>query len=82
MMLPTKRWQHFVAMTLIGDGMMALVHPQRDAAAWHMGPEPWQKLMRSLHNRPNLTRIIGAAQIAGGVWWALQQESKDSPEQA
>ncbi len=74
MLIPTKRWQHFAAMALIGDGVMALVHPQRDAAAWHAGPRPWQQLMRALHDRPGLTRAIGAAQIAGGIWWALRQE--------
>jgi hypothetical protein len=74
MFLPTKRWQHFAAMALIGDGVMALVHPQRDAMAWHVGPAPWRALMRELHDRPALTRVIGVAQIAGGIWWALSQE--------
>ncbi len=77
MFLPTKRWQHFAAMALIGDGVMAVVHPQRDAMAWHVGPAPWRALMRGLHNRPGLTRAIGAAQIAGGIWWALSQENED-----
>ncbi len=77
MLLPPKRWQHFAAMALIGDGVMALVHPQRDAAAWHAGPEVWQRLMRALHDRPALTRAIGAAQIAGGIWWAMQQEASE-----
>ncbi len=76
MFLPTKRWQHFAAMALIGDGVMALVHPQRDAMAWHVGPAPWRKLMRGLHDNPSLTRVIGAAQIAGGIWWALSQETE------
>ncbi len=74
MILTPKRWKHFAAMALIGDGVMALVHPQRDAAAWHAGPLPWRKLMIALHDRPNLTRVIGAVQIAGAVAWALQQE--------
>ena len=73
-MFLSKRWQHFTAMVLIGDGIMALLHPQRDASAWKAGPQPWQDLMHELHKRPALTRIIGAAQIAGGVYWALRQE--------
>jgi hypothetical protein len=76
MFLTPKRWQHFAAMALIGDGVMALVHPQRDAMAWHAGPEPWRRLMRELHDRPALTRAIGAAQIIGGVVWALRQEKE------
>ena len=64
-------------MVLIGDGVMALVRPERDAEAWKTGPEPWRKLMRALAKRPVLTRAIGVAQIAGGIWWALHQEDTD-----
>ncbi len=77
-LLPDKRWQHFAAMVLIGDGVMALVHPQRDAAAWHGGPAPWRSLMTALHDRPGLTRLIGVAQIVGGVCWAMRQERRPS----
>jgi len=78
MFLTPRRWKHFAAMALIGDGVMALVHPQRDAMAWHAGPAPWKALMRGLHDRPNLTRAIGAAQIVGAVFWALSQEKSES----
>jgi hypothetical protein len=33
--------------------------------------------MRGLHDRPVLTRTIGAVQIIGGVWWALHHEKED-----
>jgi hypothetical protein len=79
MILAPKRWQLFAAMALIGDGVMALVHPRRDAMAWHVGPEAWRKLMRELHNRPTLTRVIGAVQIVGAVAWALGQEKETDP---
>lgn len=74
MLIPGKRWRHFAAMALIGDGVMALVCPHRDAAAWEAGPQWWRSLMHSLRERPALTRAIGAAQIAGGIWWALAEE--------
>lgn len=73
MFLSPKRYQHFAAMVLIGDGVMALIHPAKDAEAWSKGPRPWRNLMRTLADNPNLTRTIGAAQIAGGVIWALHQ---------
>ena len=76
MILTSTRWKHFTAMVLIGDGVMAIIHPQHDARAWEKGPRPWRQLMRALHRRPNLTRFIGAIQIAGGVYWALQQEDE------
>jgi hypothetical protein len=76
MLLTPKRWKHFTAMALIGDGVMAVVHPRRDALAWEGGPKIWQKMMRSLHDRPVLTRAIGAVQIAGGIWWVLHHEGE------
>ena len=59
MLLTTKRWKHFTAMALIGDGVMAVVHPRADALAWEGGPKVWQKLMHKLRERPGLTRAIG-----------------------
>lgn len=61
-------------MVLIGDGVMALIHPETDATAWNKGPQVWRRSMKWLAKRPGLTRAIGAGQIAAGVWWALQQE--------
>ncbi len=71
--------KHFAAMVLIGDGVMALVHPEKDATAWKKGPKPWRDLMHYLAERPALTRGIGAAQIVGGIWWAMRQEDGQSP---
>jgi uncharacterized protein YjeT (DUF2065 family) len=72
-----KRAKHFMAMVLIGDGVMALVNPRNDAHAWKRGPRLWRSLMSELADRPNLTRAIGAAQVAAGVLWALHQERPD-----
>lgn len=77
MLLTPKRWKHFTAMALIGDGVMAIVCPRHDALAWEHGPKPWRDLMHKLHDNPNLTRAIGAAQIIGGVWWAMYHERED-----
>ncbi len=77
MLFAPKRWKHFAAMALIGDGVMAVVHPQRDARAWAAGPAPWRALMHTLHERPMLTRTIGAAQVIGGIWWALSEEKPE-----
>ena len=60
-------------MILIGDGVMALIHPSMDAQAWKTGPKVWRNLMHSLAEKPNLTRAIGATQILAGVLWALRQ---------
>ena len=74
----SRRVEHFAAMVLIGDGVMALVHPSRDAHAWKKGPKAWRVLMESLAERPMLTMAIGAAQVAGGIWWALSQNKRQT----
>ena len=74
MLVSPKRWQHFAAMVLIGDGVMALVHPREDAEAWAVGPACWRQFMRKFEECPTMARAVGAAQIVGGVCWALWQE--------
>jgi hypothetical protein len=73
------RWQHLAAVMLIGDGLLALVTPERDALAWRVGPEPFRSLMSYMAKRPALTRWVGATQIAVGVWWAMQEEPDAPP---
>jgi hypothetical protein len=77
MQFDLSRWKHFTAMAIIGDGIMGLIHPKRDAKAWHYGPEPWKNLMQSLEDRPNLTRAISAAQVVGGILWVLHSSRED-----
>ena len=78
-MLDTARqWKHFAAMLLIGDGVMALIHPGADAEAWAAGPAWWNCSMRFFKERPGLTRMVATAQIAGGIWWALSNEPRKS----
>ena len=71
--MSTKRMKHFAAMVMIGDGVMAMVRPKQDAHAWKRGPRVWRGSMEWLAERPALTRVIGAAQIVGGVLWAVSQ---------
>ena len=77
MSLASRRWKHFAAMALIGDGVMALIRPEDDALAWKHGPKLWKNFMGQLQERPALTRAIGMVQIVGGICWALYQEHQD-----
>jgi hypothetical protein len=72
-LITSRRWRHFAAMALIGDGVTAMLYPGMGAKTWKVGPRPWKNFMQGLHDRPLLTRAIGVAEIAGGVWWALCQ---------
>jgi hypothetical protein len=66
--------KHLTAMFLVGDGLLAMVAPNRDARAWRMGPEPFRTLMSVMAARPKLTRWVGAAQVAVGVWLVMREE--------
>ena len=61
------RMKYFAAMMLIGDGVLALLRPQRDALIWNVGPESWKALMSYLSDHPQITRAIGAGEIAAGL---------------
>jgi hypothetical protein len=63
-------------MLLIGDGMMGLMRPCRYTQDWEMGPASWQRLMRFLNERPNLTRVLGAMEVAGGLALAMSETDK------
>lgn len=73
-MLFWNRWKHFAAMALIGDGVVAMIHPQRDARAWALGPRPWREAMEELNQRPGLTRLLGAVQTAAVLCLILGSE--------
>jgi hypothetical protein len=66
--------RHITAMVLVGDGLLALASPKREALAWRFGPEPFRSLMGYMADRPNLTRWVGATQIAAGIWLATRDE--------
>lgn len=63
-----KWWQlkYLTAIVLIGDGILAMLRPHRDAYAWSMGPEAWKKLMQYLSDHPEMLRAIGTAEVALG----------------
>lgn len=78
MQFDLSRWKHFTAMAIIGDGIMGVINPRRDARAWHFGPQPLQNLMQSLEDKPHLTRAISAAQVIGGILWVLHSSKSDT----
>ena len=69
-----QEMKHFAAMVLIGDGVMGLIQPRYDAAAWEHGPVLWRKSMALLRRNPAATRVVAAAQIAVCVWWVLHRD--------
>ena len=58
-----------MAIVLIGDGVVGALFPARHAARWVHGPDLWQRAMLPFVERPGLTRVLGAVQVAACVGW-------------
>lgn len=68
-----KRLIELVAIGLIGDGVVALVAPKRHSLLWLGGPENWRRFMHIFAERPMLTRLLAATEVALGLSLALRQ---------
>ena len=69
----TRRMKETFAIIAIGDGAIEFISPREHSLLWETGPEGVRKLARFSAENPNYMRLIGAAQIAFGLWLALRQ---------
>jgi hypothetical protein len=67
-----SRWEELLAMILIGDGALNLMHPRRHSAIWNCGPASYRKAAHKLQEYPLATRGLGVALIAFGLWVATK----------
>ena len=72
-----RRAKETFAILAIGDGAIELVSPKEHSLLWEVGPEGARKVARFFAENPNYMRLIGAAQIAFGLWLALRQYRQD-----
>lgn len=68
-----KRIKELIAISAIGDGVLALIAPSSHASLWLMGPEKLRRLIRWFAENPAYTRLAGIAGIGFGIWLALRQ---------
>ncbi len=68
-----RRLLETFAIVAIGDGAIEVLAPRRHSLLWDTGPESVSKIARYFAENPNHMRLLGAAQIAFGVWLALRQ---------
>jgi hypothetical protein len=54
-------------------GAIELISPREHSLLWEIGPEGARKVARFSAENPNYMRLIGVAQIAFGLWFALRQ---------
>ena len=67
------RLKECLAMMMIGDGVLAVVEPGHHVRLWEGGPRWWTSMVEPFEDRATLTRCLGAAEIALGVWLARRQ---------
>ena len=67
----TRRAAETFAVVTIGDGVIELVAPREHALLWRVGPG--RRAARFFHETPNYMRLLGATQIAFGLWLALRK---------
>ncbi len=68
-----RRMKETFAIVAIGDGAIGLVSPREHSLLWEVGPDSTRKVARFFADNPGYLRLIGATQIAFGLWLALRQ---------
>ena len=68
-----RRMKETFAILTIGDGMIELISPREHSLLWEFGPESVRNDARFFADNPNLMRLLGALQVAFGLWLALRQ---------
>jgi hypothetical protein len=68
-----RRAAETFAIVAIGDGAIELLAPREHSLLWEVGPESTRKVARFFAENPGYVRLLGATQIAFGVWLALRQ---------
>ncbi len=69
------RGNEVLAMCLIGDGVLTAIDPRRHLHLWQRGPEAWEQVVEPFAERPALTRLLGVAEVALGVWLGRRQRT-------
>jgi hypothetical protein len=74
------RLQELMALMMIGDGVLAAARPREHCLVWLRGPQTWEQMVKWFADRPGLTRALGVAETAFGLWWAFQQQPQTRRE--
>ncbi len=69
----SRRIKETFAVITLGDGIIAFLAPREHSLLWEVGPEGARKVARFFADNPNYMRLLGATQIAFGVWLAFRQ---------
>jgi hypothetical protein len=68
-----RRLKETFAILTVGDGIIAMIFPTEHSLLWEFGPARVRKVARFFAGNPNLMRLLGASQVAFGIWLAKRQ---------
>ena len=68
-----RRIKETFAIVAIGDGTIEILSPREHSLLWEVGPDGTRKIARFFADNPGYMRLLGAAQVAFGLWLALRQ---------
>ena len=68
-----RRIKECVGLMMIGEGVLAAVHPRGYARLWEHGPAWWRRAIDPFVRNPGLTRWVGAGEAVLGYWLAAGQ---------
>lgn len=71
--LLSRRITEMAGMLAVGDGVIAALVPVEHIRLWRGGPQLWTDILDYFAQRPTLTRVFVAGEIAFGVWLMLRQ---------
>jgi hypothetical protein len=69
-------------MMVIGDGVLAAVFPVQHVERWDYEPKAWRGYLHRFIERPGPCRVLGQAEVIGGIAWAASLPSKPSDPRA
>jgi hypothetical protein len=68
-----RRLKETFAILTVGDGIVEVIFPREHSLLWEFDPSRVRKVARFFAENPNLMRLLGAAQVAFGIWLAQRQ---------
>jgi hypothetical protein len=77
MMSSNIRWRRrgaeFLAISMIGDGVLAFIDPRHHLRLWQKGPKPWEEAVEPFVQHTGWTRALAVVEIGLGIWLAGRQ---------
>ena len=68
-----RRLKETFAILTVGDGLVEVIFPREHSLLREFGPSRVRKVAPFFAENPNLMRLLGAAQVAFGIWLAQRQ---------